>query len=859
MKISEHADKTEKLYGLRAEDIHKWIDGFFDTESFSEFLLSGDRQDYNPYDHRKFRHCKEALEDAYSEFEGKYTRQQIKDIFECHLQDDYNGYLPCRDDFKNGTFTERYHEKDEQPSEERILSEIELAEYFKGKAYAGKKQNKQKITGFHLRIVLPTMITTALFIISIFTIVIPVSRNNMMESRKGMIKELVHAAESVIRHQIKLYEDGEITLQQAQETAASDIQALHYGLDMKDYFWITDTHPRMVMHPYLPELNGTDLTDYVDIKDKSKKKLFVEFVKLVNENGGEGFMEYLWQWQDNPNRHVSKLSYVKLIPEWNWIVGTGMYIHDVEEQINGLTMNLMWVFLAISIFLFIIILYIISQTRKIENERLQAESGLIEAKERYRALVEASNEGYMLMLDGRSIFSNHTLERMVGYDSEELAHPQIWNKILPDSELNKTAIGHLNDILNEVRTNSEFEARLKTKSGHNIDVIINISKIFFSEKKGHVVSIRKITSDNTIAGMKLFDNIQNYSELPSGIILEIESSASEGHIIHTMSRVPVMVKEMTVNGIKSSAIRQAICEIFDAVMAKLIELNQDHLGSPPVEYAFLTLGSNARREMTMFSDQDNAIIFDNVPYEKLDKIRRYFLQLADKVCTSLDKAGYPYCPGGIMAINPRWCLSLDEWKNRFTARTIQDFDNAALDIHTIFDIRCSYGSQNLTMMLQQHMMKIANENPEFFMHLARNCLGYSIPLGTFGNIKTETIDGQDTINVKDCIVPIVNMARLYSLKNNIHSPGTLTRINELLAKEIFTPSQIDDISHVFNHLWYLRFYNQIICHSNLQRVNDELNIENLSEVEQKNLKDSLAKINTIQSKLSFDFLGMPLS
>ena len=73
MKTSEHADRTEKLAGIRAEDIHKWIDGFFDFDGFEDFLRSEKFSGYDPYDHRKFRHCVEALDDAYIAFEGSYN------------------------------------------------------------------------------------------------------------------------------------------------------------------------------------------------------------------------------------------------------------------------------------------------------------------------------------------------------------------------------------------------------------------------------------------------------------------------------------------------------------------------------------------------------------------------------------------------------------------------------------------------------------------------------------------------------------------------------------------------------------------------------------------------------------------
>ena len=110
------------------------------------------------------------------------------------------------------------------------------------------------------------------------------------------------------------------------EDAKSMIGTLRYGPENKDYFWINDTDAKMVMHPYKPKLNGKDLSDF---KDPNGKRLFVEFVKVCKENG-EGFVEYMWP-KPGYDKPVSKLSYVKLFKEWNWIIGTGVYTDDIEK------------------------------------------------------------------------------------------------------------------------------------------------------------------------------------------------------------------------------------------------------------------------------------------------------------------------------------------------------------------------------------------------------------------------------------------------------------------------------------------------------------------------------------------------
>jgi methyl-accepting chemotaxis protein len=122
----------------------------------------------------------------------------------------------------------------------------------------------------------------------------------------------------------------EVAETKLQADAAAIIQALRYGPENKDYFWINDTHPRMVMHPYKPELNGQDLTDN---KDPNGKRLFVEFARVCREHGG-GFVDYYWP-KYGADQPQPKLSYVMLFKEWNWVVGTGLYIDDIEVLVQA--------------------------------------------------------------------------------------------------------------------------------------------------------------------------------------------------------------------------------------------------------------------------------------------------------------------------------------------------------------------------------------------------------------------------------------------------------------------------------------------------------------------------------------------
>ena len=146
-----------------------------------------------------------------------------------------------------------------------------------------------------LNIISPAILTFALFFGLIFAVIIPTMKKNIIERKKEMIRELTQAAWSELAGMHDQEKLGALTRAAAQQAAIARIQNMRYGDDGKDYFWISDTQTRMVMHPYRPELNGQDVSDY---SDPSGKKLFVEHSKVIREKG-DGYVEYLWQWKDD--------------------------------------------------------------------------------------------------------------------------------------------------------------------------------------------------------------------------------------------------------------------------------------------------------------------------------------------------------------------------------------------------------------------------------------------------------------------------------------------------------------------------------------------------------------------------------
>jgi methyl-accepting chemotaxis protein len=165
-------------------------------------------------------------------------------------------------------------------------------------------------------------------------------REEVMRGKKEYLKSQVQTALSALKKALKdansmgteqaLSEEvRKAIILENKERIAELVGALRYGPENKDYFWINDMHPRMITHPYKPELNGKDLSSS---KDPNGKRLFVEFVKVCRENG-EGFVEYYWP-KYGADKPQPKLSFVKNFKEWDWVIGTGIYIDDIEVLVE---------------------------------------------------------------------------------------------------------------------------------------------------------------------------------------------------------------------------------------------------------------------------------------------------------------------------------------------------------------------------------------------------------------------------------------------------------------------------------------------------------------------------------------------
>jgi PAS domain S-box-containing protein len=308
-----------------------------------------------------------------------------------------------------------------------------------------------------------------------------------MDKKKEMIAELTNTAWSLLEEYQQEYLNQNYTIEEAQRIAAYRIEQIRYGGENKDYFWIIDEHPNMIMHPYRHELISTDLTTY---QDPNGKRLFVEAANIVVQKGA-GFIDYMWQWKDDSTRIVPKLSYVKGYAPWGWIIGTGIYLEDVKEEINILKNRLLRISLLIILIIAIILSYAIHQSLLIENKRKVAEARLVFSRQKYKSLVAASTEGTLMILNQKIIFSNVKFNELTGYDSFQLLNLSFhdlfkadWNKLASSFENPKKTFN--------------LETQLKCKNRIEKDVVLSVSQVQYDHDHGYIIIAKEITQQKLL-------------------------------------------------------------------------------------------------------------------------------------------------------------------------------------------------------------------------------------------------------------------------------------------------------------------------------------------------------------------------
>lgn len=215
------------------------------------------------------------------------------------------------------------------------------------------KIKKLKDWGIVYKLLALVVLSLLPLVLFLFVYLLPTVETHLFDEKRMATKNIVEVSAAVIKNYIAMEANGTLSKEEAQQKAIEAVKTLRYN--ESEYFWINDLEPKMIMHPIKPQLDGTSVAEN---KDPNGVYLFKEMVKVAEANGA-GFVEYEW---DKPGHTEPqpKISYVQLLKEWGWIVGSGIYVDDVEDEVSALN-NSILLGLIIALAVAIIVGYLMSK------------------------------------------------------------------------------------------------------------------------------------------------------------------------------------------------------------------------------------------------------------------------------------------------------------------------------------------------------------------------------------------------------------------------------------------------------------------------------------------------------------------
>jgi CBS domain-containing protein len=260
-------------------------------------------------------------------------------------------------------------------------------------------------------------------------------------------------------------------------------------------------------------------------------------------------------------------------------------------------------------------------------------------------------------------------------------------------------------------------------------------------------------------------------------------------------------------------------------------------------------------EQTLSTDQDNAIVFEDVEKGKLSIAYSYFNRLGAQVSTNLDSVGYRFCKGDVMASNQKWTQPWSVWREYFTDWIVTSEPQSILDASIFFDFRCVYGEELMIINLRNHINQTLKDKSIFYYHLAQSITKYKPPLSLFGNIIGDSTKDEINLDVKKVILPIIGFIRIYALKNQINETNSLARVRHLFQKKVIDKSMYDELVLSYNYLMQIRFRFQASGITQNKLPNNLVDIKKLTHIEIATIEKVLSEISNLQTRLHFDFKG----
>ena len=339
---------------------------------------------------------------------------------------------------------------------------------------------------------------------------------------------------------------------------------------------------------------------------------------------------------------------------------------------------------------------------------------------------------------------------------------------------------------------------------------------------------------------------------PGVLIKEVKRCQSPKEIKQIRDRLTDLIQTSISKNIPLSHVFNIASEINLAIIKRSVELSILELGSPPARFAWLSIGSQGRKEQLLLTDQDSILIFEDVATDKYREVKDYFLKLGKKTTAILEKIGYELCPNGHMGSNALWCKSLTDWIKQYDSWMNTPGENSN-DLSSIFfDYEITFGERKIEDAIGDVVFKNAKNNTLFFDFLGNDTLRKNSPLTFFKKFHLEEEGpNKDKFDIKTrALMPLIDGARLFALNFEIRG------INNTFQR--FKQLSIIDAKHAEIYLNCAEAFFTLSKFRTIEGLKNDnsgqfINLEELSKIDREKLKNALIPMRELEELIKSKF------
>ena len=371
----------------------------------------------------------------------------------------------------------------------------------------------------------------------------------------------------------------------------------------------------------------------------------------------------------------------------------------------------------------------------------------------------------------------------------------------------------------------------------------DVLHMMMERRIGHI----PVTQAGKLVGIVTQTDLTRFQAVSSAeLVGEIAQSGSAEQMAQVTRRIPQLLAQLVAGGNRHEVVTRLITDVADTATRRLIALAEAKLGPAPVPYLWLACGSQGRQEQTGVSDQDNCLFLDDSVTEA---DMPYFEALARFVCDGLNTCGYVYCPGDMMATNPRWRQPVRVWRDYFTGWINKPNPEAQMLASVMFDLRPIGGTKRLFEDLQAETLRKAAANSIFVAHMVSNSLKHTPPLGLLRGFATiRSGEHKNMIDLKhNGVVPVVDLGRVYALQGKLTAVNTAARIEAAIAAGVLSTSGGQDLRDAYDLIAETRLEHQAAQVRAGIVPDNFLSPTDLSDFERSHLRDAFVVIKSLQS------------